>query len=278
MSRGDKELRCFERVRKKVFPKADASSVEDADRSLWHTSVFGFTPEDWKLLCEIILSAKPNDNPNEFPDFKSDDSLIEHFEISATKENRKGSRFKQKREPFLQSMREELYDVAAAEEPQAMSRCFNYPDSSHQNLLESLKKNLNNHINALKSYDPKPAASVFIIEHQECGLFMIENIYSEFGEDRVFGDMRSPQRYNNYRMSRDREALEILATHEKPLLDFVIFVGVEYIEFIRLSEIPNMLKLMPWPFVVAAGPTTEMHRFLPVMQADAFEKERDNHE
>ena len=274
MPRGHKELRCLERVRKKVFANADISSAEDAN-----VFVFGFTLEDWKLLCEILASAKPNDNLNEFPDFKNNDSIIEHFEISASKEGKKGSVFKQKHEPFLKSMHEDVANAMAVKEAQIVNQSFAYPDLCHQYLLKSLDKNLEHHIRSLESYATRHDVlmSIFVIEHQEHGLFMTENIYIEAGEDRVFGDMRPRQEYNNYRMSRDREALEILATHES-LLDFVIFVGVEYIEFIRLSEIPNMLKLMPWPFVVAAGPTIEKHEFLLGKQANVFEKERDNYE
>lgn len=62
-----------------------------------------------------------------------------------------------------------------------------------------------------------------------------------------------------YQQSRVRASM---ATNPHQLafvdkLDMVIFAGVEHIEIIKLAEIPSMLKLMPWTFFVAAGPTIE---------------------
>lgn len=270
MARGNKEYRCLKRIVEYVFPNVVTPNAENADLSLLHSSVFGFAQEDWQKLCGILASAEPNPCLSEFPDFRSGNSVIEHFEITATVENRKGSEFKRKREPFLESM---LEDVVAVEDPQPISRVFTYPKRRHDLLLESLKRNLEKHVEALYSYADGCAieTTVFVIEHQEYGLSMIEDIYREVGEGRVFGDMRNQQKYNNYRMSRDKNALTCLKKHANTI-DFVIFCGVEHIEFIKLNEIPNMMKLMPWSFMVAAGLTVERHALLPVARVCAPEE------
>ena len=279
VSRGDKELHCLERVIRYVFPNEASLHAEDADVSLLHSSVFGFSQEDWQKLCEILALAKPNDNPNEFPDFVSRKSVLEHFEISATRESKKGSAFKRGHEPFTKSVREKLGEIVVAEEPQVVKDTFKYPDLHHRLLLDSLKRNLENHIKSLSVYaaSHEVTSTVFVIEHQEYGLSMLEDVYGEVGEGCVFGDIRSQQQYSNYRMSRDKEALALLFGHED-VLDIVVFVGVEYIEFIKISEIPDMIKLMPWLFVVAAGPTVELHSFVPVMRTYASEEEQDDYE
>lgn len=266
MARGDKEQRCLERVRKYIFPNG-SYSVEEADTALIHSSAFGLTQEDWGKFCGILAMAKPNANPNEFPDFISGDSALEHFEISATEEGRRGSAFRRKRESFLKSARAPLVNASVSDEPNVLSHAFIFPDRIHALLLVSLAKNVENHIESLEAYATghKVDTSIFVIEHREFGLAMFENVYGDIGGGRTFGDIREQQKFSNYRLSRDAEALKLLYEYEN-LLDTVIFVGVENIEIIKLTAIPDMLTLMPWPFVVAAGPTIESHTFLPVIQ------------
>lgn len=279
MARGEKELRCLDKVQSFVFPNSRIPTVEGADMSLLHSSVFGFSLEDWQGFCGVLVAAEPNSNSNEFPDFISGDSLLEHFEISGTQEGRKGSTFKRKHEPFLKLVREEVDAAMASDEPESTTRAFRYPGLTYLHLLDSLERNLISHIESLDTFvaSHKVTTSVFIIEHQECGLGMFENTYADVGEGRVFGDMRKPQKFENYRLSRDGQALKLLYGFSSKL-DIVIFVGADSIEVIKLNEIPNMLKLMPWPFVVAAGPTFEQHSFLTVLQVVEETKEQDDNE
>ncbi|MBQ9058257.1 MAG: hypothetical protein IJ125_03615 [Atopobiaceae bacterium] len=279
MTRGDKELHCLERVKRYVFPDVSNPTAEDADMSLLYSSAFGFSSEDWQEFCSVLVAAEPNSKPNEFPDFISRDSLFEHFEISATQEGRKGSTFKRKYEPFLKSVYEEAKDAAASDELKTIARAFSYPDRKHELLLDSLKRNLGSHIESFETYaaSHEVATLVFIIELQEHGLSMIENIYDEVGSGRVFGDIREQQKFDNYRLSRDKEALELLHAFADEI-DIVIFAGVDDVEIIKLCEIPNMLRLLPWPFVIAAGPTIERHSFLPVIQTIEEVTEQEEYE
>lgn len=279
-ARGEKERQCLKRIKEFVFPNADVPIANEANMSLLHTSVFGFTLEDWREFCGILAEAKPNDNLNEFPDFASGDFVLEHFEISATKEGKKGSTFKRKHEPFLKSVRKNVDDALASDESIAINHPFSYPGRNHALLLDSLERNLNNHVESLAAYaaNHKVAKTVFIIELQEHNLMMFENVYSDTGEGRVFGDLlRKPQKFANYRLSRDKKALELLHAFVDKL-DIVVFAGVECVEIFKLDEIPNMLKLMPWPFVVAAGPTIESYTLLPVLHVMDTVKEQEHYE
>ena len=267
MARGDREQRCLERVKRRVFPNAVVQKAYDADMALFHSSAFGFSLEDWRSFCIILASAEPNNEPSKFPDFRCANSVIEHFEITATSEGKKGSTFKRGHEPFIKSVEKDVDDALASNDPKTFVRTFCYPDRNHALLLDSLEHNLKGHIASLEAYavSHEVTTSVFVIEYQERGLEMIENIYEGIGGGRGFGDLREQQKFKNYRMSTDRKALELLYVFADKL-DIVVFAGVDDIEIIKLSEIPSMLKLMPWPFVVAAGVTLERHSFLPVLQ------------
>ena len=64
--RGEKEQQCFEKVRQVAYKKDD------------------------KLFLGILEKAEPNPQKNEFPDFIFDGGFIEHFQVSAANETRKG--------------------------------------------------------------------------------------------------------------------------------------------------------------------------------------------
>lgn len=247
--------------------------------ALFHSSAFGFSLEDWQSFCSILAFAEPNNEPSKFPDFMCANSVIEHFEITATKEGRKGSEFKKNHEPFFKSAQKDVGGALTSDDPKSFVRTFGYPDRDHALLLDSLERNLKSHIASLEAYavNHEVITSVFIIEYQEHGLEMIENIYASIGGGRVFGDLREQQKFKNYRMSRDRKALDLLYGFADKL-DIVVFAGVDDIEIIKLSEIPSMLELMPWPFVVAAGATIEMRSFQPVLQVVNTANEQDDYE
>ena len=46
------------------------------------------------LLLELLKQLKPNVICSEFPDFISSEVVVEHFTITSSKENKKGSSFK----------------------------------------------------------------------------------------------------------------------------------------------------------------------------------------
>lgn len=268
MAEDDKELICLNRIKKHVFQNTGCLESDKANASVLHSSVFGFTEEAWQYICDILRLAKRNNRRSEFPDFKCGSTVLEHFEITATKEtDRKGSVFRREHEQFLNEV-DKLFDEAKSSvDPKAIYKEFKYPEQSHCLLLKSLKRNLDNHIESLKKYvaSNEIDSCIIIIEHCEKGISMFENVFYEVGAERVFGDLRNHQQYSNYRLSRDRNALDLLYEHVS-IVDIIIFVGAEYIEIIKVDEIPNMLKLMPWPFIVAAPLTKEYRALDPVLQ------------
>lgn len=56
------------------------------------TLVFNNT-KDTNVLLSILNKVKPYPNSSEFPDYLSDDAIIEHFSFTPSNDNRKGSSF-----------------------------------------------------------------------------------------------------------------------------------------------------------------------------------------
>lgn len=75
------ELECLKYIINTCFGKANG------------TIVFCNVDNDTEILKQLN-EVKPNPNPSEFPDFLSGDEIVEHFSITSSKENRKGSNFK----------------------------------------------------------------------------------------------------------------------------------------------------------------------------------------
>ena len=67
-----------------------------------------------KSISQFIFSAQPNKNDNDFPDFVFDGGGIEHFQLTSSKETRKGSSFKIE-ENANKKIRDEYYSKLKAD-------------------------------------------------------------------------------------------------------------------------------------------------------------------
>lgn len=63
------------------------------------------------------------------------------------------------------------------------------------------------------------------------------------------GDMREPENFKGYRLSRDKELLKFMYDY-KEQIKYVIFVSYYDIEIICLNKIQYLLKLMPWEYLI----------------------------
>ena len=63
-----------------------------------------FFCRDWRKAAAMIECATPNLEASKFPDFVFEDGFIEHFQITASKENKKGSCHKQTQAEFHREM------------------------------------------------------------------------------------------------------------------------------------------------------------------------------
>ncbi len=178
-------------------------------------------------LLKHLNEVKPNPHSSEFPDFLSDDAIVEHFSITSSKENKKGSNFKKEQNinnKYTESQIKEWQDSCRnmpfeRNTVRATIIENTYTDLSYNNFIDSLNRNLSHHIESLKKYDVKDRKVIFLIELQDAPMVVFrENTF-----------------YGFYELYKDKNALSIL----KPYLDLigiVIFRASDRIEIIDIKK------------------------------------------
>lgn len=239
-------------------------------------NAFGLSKEDKIEVANILRKAKANEQANNFPDFVFDNGFIEHFQFTSSKETKKGSeqtiqekafeRIAEKREKEFQ---ERCNNTPDFENIRSVSTTMDIPEHSEEYLHESFKRNFENHIKSLENYNGNKQVGIFMVENFEFAVNMYEDIYKGFKENVSYGDLRQAQDFSCYRLSRDKVLLNYLYEY-RDKIKYVIYVyndqerrngdkgidsfnvyPVTKIEVIKLENIPSMLKLLPWEFVMS---------------------------
>lgn len=269
MKRGEREQICLEAVKKIVF-----NENGEIQRAL-NDQIFGLSKEDLSEVANLLRTAQPNEKASEFPDFVFENGFIEHFQITASKETKKGFRqiieendFSRRAEKNEKIFKEECKNNPDFVNVRSVTTAMNFPDYSGKNLEDSFKRNFEHHIQSLEKYNGSKQIGVFMVEYYEFAVKMYENIFNDVKKNLCYGDLRLPQKFTCYRLSRDKKLLNYIYSY-KSLIKYIIFVYEEYtrrekakgfeglfgdfvrkIEIIKVENIPYMLKLLPWDFAI----------------------------
>lgn len=92
MLRGEKEKKCLNDVRKILRTKPCFLCVD----------------ED---ILKDIMTAKANEQENNFPDFVLENGFIEHFAVTTAKETAKGSSYRQKESDYQRTTEKECKEL-----------------------------------------------------------------------------------------------------------------------------------------------------------------------
>lgn len=194
--------------------------------------MFSNVDNDAKLL-KYLNEVKPNPHSSEFPDFLSDDAIVEHFSITSSKENRRGSNFKKEQnannietEAKIKEWQENCKNMPFDRNTVRTTKIENtYTNLSYSNFINSLNRNLSHHIESLKKYDVKDRKVIFLIELQDAPMVVYrDNTFHGF-----------------YKLHKDKNALSIL----KPYLDLlgiVIFRASDKIEIIDIKSLNELFE------------------------------------
>ena len=158
--RGEQEINCLTRVK----------------QNLGRNSVHYFCSDPQKII-RILKSARPNPAQSNFPDFLFENGFIEHFQITASRETRKGAEHRQRQAQFckeaeqrFQRMGRELNDAPPANSLTREICEMEAPPYSYEMYEASFRKNWQHHI----------------IHHQKRGSKVLLFV-REFKADRITG-------------------------------------------------------------------------------------------
>lgn len=274
--RGEKEQQCLERIKDVTFTKdgvpikhpftgkmhTEISDDEFAKEQIWyindncHKNYFGLLETDRNEFEQILRKAELNQKLSSFPDFVFANGFIEHFQVTSSAVTRKGSNhakkeseFKHRVEDETEKIEDEWNQMPSFDEVRSKSWAFTNPTHSHDFLLASFKSNWEHHMDSYRKYNGAKEVGIFMVEYPEFALAMSENVYCDWINGMAQGDMREQEKFKEYRLSRDKKLLEYIYQFREQI-KYVIFVNRVRYEVIRTENIPYLLKLMPWDFVI----------------------------
>lgn len=217
-------------------------------------SLYGMVFDDIVEIFKAIKEAKENPNLSEFPDFIFEDGFIEHFEITSSNENRKGSAKKIDQHIFnkevdlkVKEFNKNCEDMFVGERRSESWFRKDVPHS-YENLEKSFKRTLINHMQSSEKYSGIKNKKIYMIEYPDFGIEMIEDIDSN---PEYFNKVKlAPKHCHNYRLSKDKNMLKYLYKYKEEV-DYIIMNYHEFFEIIKVKNIPQILKEIPYEYCIA---------------------------
>lgn len=248
----ERENKCLDIVKKGIFLNNEDLSPERINK------YFGLSDKDTKEIEKILKDIKENPNPSLFPDFIFSNGFIEHFQITSSIENKKGSsqekqnnidnkEIKKKKE--IAEKQNNIPDIHHSSFINMKTNNSNMVRHEYEYLKKSFEKNWNHHIDSLDKYTGEKNIGIFMVEYNDMVISMKENFFENWKEGMLCGDIiNQKQEFFPYRISRDKELLNYIYKY-KEKIKYIIFIYNEIdFEIIKIDSIPYLLNLLPWNF------------------------------
>lgn len=273
---GEREKDCMEKIKSFLFyknghilkapdiskPVFELTDDEFINNRVWliteesRSYYYGLLEEDQVEIENIIRTAKRNPQESVFPDFLFENGYIEHFRVTSSKETRKGaeqtktaSNFKAKVQAETEETRSEWSKAPNFEGMRSRSWCCLNPEHNYTYLYNSFKKNWINHFEKIKNYYGTKKTGIFMIDYPDSALCMHEKMYCNWENGMTSGDIRAPETFVEYRLSRDKLLLKFIYQYNEDI-KYVIFYNGKRMEIIKTTSIPQFIKLLPWDYLV----------------------------
>ena len=194
-------------------------------------------------IRNIILNAKPNINSSQFPDFVFENGFIEHFQVTGSKETKKGAEHNKNQSYFEKKGKDQLkrlenniknstpFNKLLIETTKMINSEYNY--DMYQ---KSFKKNWENHIESLNKYDGKKDVGIFLIEYK--GALLPKKQKEEVLEF--------------YKLSEDKNLLRYMYDF-KYKIHYVIFTDRQNCQVIETKLIQKLIKEVPEVISIGSG-------------------------
>lgn len=219
---------------------------------------------DPQRIARILKRAEPNPMQSRFPDFLFENGFIEHFQITASKETRKGALHKQtqvqfhhKAEQQFQIMCNELNNAQPTNSLTRETYEMETLPYSYEMYEASFRKNWQHHFDSLQKYAGCRKIGIFLIEYQ----------------GPLFKAMRRGELVGFYHLHQDAWLLRYIAEYQENL-SYVIFVDGQNCEVIELENVPALIEQAPRDIQFEPGRWKEVHVNLAVeMTIDGRDQE-----
>lgn len=274
--RGDRELRCLNIVKDAIFYEdgkpiqnpfthktyLDVLDDEFKKDRIWlvnskcHKFYFGLVENNCEEFESVLRVAQANLDASRFPDFIFDNGFIEHFRVTSSLTTRKGATHTRKESEFRRTVDIETKEIEAEwnrtpsfDEIRSKSWSFSNSAHSYEFLIDSFRSNWQHHMESYKKYTGSKQIGIFMVEYPELALAMYENVYHDWINGMSQGDMRKQEKFKEYRLSRDKKLLEYIYQFKEEI-QYVIFLNQTRFEVICTKNIPYLIKLLPWDYVI----------------------------
>lgn len=192
--RGDKEKECLYLLQK---------SLKNGEEKV---TFYGCSNDEVEAIKIAIFEAAENLDTNAFPDFVFEGGFIEHFQITSSKETKKGSHHKKKNteldRDFHVKMKEQYESLGTNNEETKLTETHELSGHRHSYLLESLSKNCAKHLGSLGTSNLKNNKfSFFMIQYTD-GLLEVKNINEE--------DLKHRSGFTPYYPHLDKQVLKLI--------------------------------------------------------------------
>ena len=186
-----------------------------------------------ETISQILFSANPSANSNSFPDFVFSGGGIEHFQLTSSKETRKGSEFKieesinkKSKDEYFEMLKEDYLNSEFVPRTIATDNHEEvYESFSYDAFIHSLERNVASHVESLEKSNYQNKIVVFLMEQQTARLWIDEGIV--------------PIRF--YELHKDKKALLIIKQHCN-FVNYIIYFVANSVEVLDLSKIDDLLK------------------------------------
>lgn len=235
--RGEAELNCFNLVKEKMKTNF----------------FFAMSSVERDLIKSFFLNAFPNPKPSCFPDFLFDDGFIEHFRVTSSTENRKGSVMQiEKAEigrDYCKREKEVLTDLPkdSITVHTVGTPLYWHEQHEYDKFIASFKTKLEHHLENMEKYSGCKMYKLFMVEYADSALRMSKVYPKDLLQEVSYGDLM--ERENPaYRLSRDKNLLTYLY-EKKEKIDYIVFVNNDdflgtFMDIIKVSNALEIIKLL----------------------------------
>lgn len=155
----------------------EKSCFKNVVKNLSRKRCFGLSDKGYEELGSILENTVQNEKSNDFPDFIFKSGFVEPFAVTSSKETRQGSKHKSKmvqfekksKENFIKVLEEkELGEIAHSRSTMQISGYY------EDNLINSIKRNLENHEKKIESFKGAMECKIFLMDYQDIGVLQSE--------------------------------------------------------------------------------------------------------